>query len=295
MFVWAVSAQPTPPEYQGEVCVSGSTVTVSVTADPQATAILIYPTPPGGGYYMTDDGSGTYTASFSGVSAGSPFSFRLVVQAPNQFEYPPHSFTLEPGCVSFATDGDDGGGDPGGNGGDPGIDPGDFGQGGLPHSRSFRHDVRLDGDQWSVLLEVGQPASPLPAVTGVDLRYRVNGGPVQTGSLADLGTFIWGVSIPDAAEGDTIEYGFVTTVGIEPVDTAWFTRTLGEAAQPLPSEPIETVAALRFRDRHENEWRFDHYPQGYDVGRTFDLAITDHGHELDILLMTAPEVPVNAV
>ncbi|MEL7482874.1 MAG: di-heme oxidoredictase family protein, partial [Planctomycetota bacterium] len=295
MFVWAVSAQPTPPEYQGEVCVSGSTVTVSVTADPQATAILIYPTPPGGGYYMTDDGSGTFTASFNGVSAGSPFSFRLVVQAPNQFEYPPHSFTLEPGCVSFATDGDDGGGDPGGNGGDPGIDPGDFGQGGLPHSRSFRHDVRLDGDQWSVLLEVGQPASPLPAVTGVDLRYRVNGGPVETDSLADLGNFIWGVGIPGVAKGDTIEYGFVTTVGIEPVDTAWFTRTLGEAAQPLPSEPIETVAALRFRDRHENEWRFDHYPQGYDVGRTFDLAITDHGHELDILLMTAPEVPVNAV
>ncbi|MEM9374209.1 MAG: hypothetical protein AAGA55_11245, partial [Planctomycetota bacterium] len=52
------SAQPTKPSYSGEVCLNGSTASISVTATPNATAILIYPNPPGGGYFMTNDGSG---------------------------------------------------------------------------------------------------------------------------------------------------------------------------------------------------------------------------------------------
>jgi len=292
----AAMAQPGAPTYSGEVCFSGTTATVSVTASPTATAVLIYPTPPGGGYFMTNDGTGRYSASFSGLSAGASFSFRLVVQVPQQYEYPSHSVTLEPGCVSFGTGGDPG--DPGGGGGDDDggtVDPGDFGQGGLPHSRAFRHDVSESNGQWSVLIETGAPASPLPGVTGVDVRYRVGDGSMRTASMQDVGNHIWGAMIPDVSAGDTVSYSFVKTVGIEPVDTAWFERTLGEAAPALPDAPIETVAGLRFRDRHENEWRFDHYPAGYDVGRTFDLRITDRGDRLDVELTTAPEVPVNAV
>jgi CxxC motif-containing protein (DUF1111 family) len=286
-------AQGSAPSYSGEVCLSGTTVTVSVTANPTATAVLIYPTPPGGGYYMDNDGAGNYTKTFTGLSAGAAFSFRLVIQAPAQHEYPPHAITLTQGCTAFSWTGGGGGG--GDDDDDGGIDTGDFGDGGLPHSRAFRHDVIESNGQWAVVIETGTPASPLPAVTGVALRYRIGDGPMQTASMSNQGNFIWGRLLPDVAEGDELSYSFVTTVGIEPVDTAWFGRTVGADAPDLPTFPIDTVAALRFRDRHENEWRFDHYPAGYDVGRSFGLQITDHGYKIDVELTTAPEVPVGAV
>ncbi|MEO1583589.1 MAG: di-heme oxidoredictase family protein [Planctomycetota bacterium] len=300
----AAGAQNNPPSYSGQVCFSGSTATVSVTASPEATAILIYPTPPGGGYFMTNDGSGTYTASFSNLAPGTQFTFHLVIQIPQQYEFQPHTVTLAAGCTDFSFgQSNDGGDDPGngdnGNGndnGDNGIDPGDFGQGGLAHPRNFRHDVSETDGRWSVLLETGPPASPLPSVTDAQLRYRIADGPMRSAPMNNLGGFIWGALLPESvASGNEISYSFVKTVGIEPVDTAWFARTIGEPAPPIPAQAIETEAALRFRDRHENEWRFDHYPQGYDVGRTFDLVITDDGRRLDFILMTDPAVPVGAV
>ncbi|MFG0299125.1 MAG: di-heme oxidoredictase family protein [Phycisphaerales bacterium JB047] len=287
--VTTASAQTGAPTYIGEVCFDGSEVTVSVTAAPTATAILIYPTPPGGGYYMTNDGDGNYSATFSNLNAGTDFSFRLVVQVPAQYEYPAHTLTLKEGCTPFESVNDDGGGGGGGN------DDGGFGEGGLPHARAFRHDVAEDNGQWSILIETGAPVSPLPGVSGIELRYRINNGPMQSQPMTDLGNFVWGREIPGVAEGDTVSYAFVKAVGFEPVDTAWFERTLGQAAPTPPEEPIETLVGLRFRDRHENEWRFDHYPAGYDVGRSFSLKITDHGDRLDFELITSPEVPVNAV
>lgn len=298
-------AQGDMPSYVGEVCHDGSSVTVSVTVTPTATAALIYPNPPGGGYFMTNDGSGNYSITFNGLNAGTQFSFHLVLQVPQQFEFAPHTFTLQPGCQAFSFgdgNGDGGGGDPGdGGGGDGGgdgsggIDPGNFGEGGLPHSRAFRHDVALSNGEWAVLLETGGPAGSLPAVNGAEVRYRIGTGPMQSASMSDLGGFIWGATLPGVEAGDTVSYSFLTTVGIEPVDTAWFERVVGEPAPAIPSEMIETVAGLRFRDRHENEWRFDHYPAGYDIGRTFDLKITDHGDRLDFELITDTQVPVYAV
>lgn len=283
----SVHAQGSVPSYTGEVCLDGSRATVTVTVTPTATAVLIYPTPPGGGYFMTNDGDGNFSATFDGFSVGDTLNFHLVVQVPMQHEFPPHSITFGGDCTPFS-----GGGDGGGGGG---IDPGGFGEGGLPHSRAFRHDVIESSGDWAILIETGQPASPLPGVTGVDLRYRIGDGPMQTESMSDLGGFIWGREIPGLQPGDRVSYSFVKTVGIEPVDTAWFHRTIGEDAPDIPSFPLQTEAAIRFRDRHENEWRFDHYPAGYDVGRSFDLVITDHGHRLDIELTTSPDVPVGAV
>jgi len=274
-------AQSGAPSYTGEVCLSGSSVTVSITATPAATAVLIYPNPPGGGYFMDSDGSGNFTKTFQGLAPGTEFSFHLVIQIPAQYEFPTHTLTLEQGCIALSSDDHD--------------DDDDDGNGELPHSRAFSHDVVESNGVWSVQFETGSPASPLPSVSGVDLRFRVDDGPMQTESMTNQGGFIWSRVIPGGATGDHVSYSFVETVGIEPVDTAWFERTLGEAAPPAPAYPIETIAGLRFRDRHENEWRFDHYPPGYDIGRTFDLKITDHGDRLDFELTTAPEVPVNAV
>lgn len=278
----SVRAQSGAPTYTGEVCLDGTSVTVSVTATPAATAVLIYPNPPGGGYFMTNDGTGTYTRTFNGLSAGTQFSFRLVVQIPGQYEFPGHTFTLEPGCTSFLSDVNDKNDD-------------GPGQGGLPHPRAFSHDVVEINGVWSIEIETGAPQSPLPGVEGVDLRYRIGNGPVQSASMSNQGGFVWGHDIPGVTAGDEISYSFVKQVGFEPVDTSWFDRTVGEAAPSIPDTPLETVVAIRFRDRHENEWRFDHYPAGYDVGRTFDLKIIDYGDQLDFELMTAPEVPVAGV
>lgn len=273
------SAQPGAPTYTGEVCLDGSAVTISVTATPIATAVLIYPNPPGGGYFMSDDGSGNYSSTFTGLTTGTEFSFHLVVQIPGQYEFPTHTFTLEQGCTAFNS-----------NGGDDDDD-----DGALAHSRSFTHDVVESNGVWTIQVETGAPQSPLPAVTGIDLRYRIDDGPMQTVPMPNMGGFVWEYNLPGVMLGDDVSYSFVKTVGIEPVDTSWFNRTLGQAAPPTPDAPIETIAAIRFRDRHENEWRFDHYPAGYDIGRTFDLKITDHGDSLDFELTTAPEVPVAAV
>lgn len=273
------SAQPGAPTYSGEVCFDGSAATVSVTVTPTATAVLIYPNPPGGGYFMSNDGAGNYSSTFSGLSAGTDFQFHLVVQIPGQYEFPAHTFTLAAGCTAF--DSEDG------DGGDPDDGP--------LATRGFRHDVVESGGQWTVEFETGAPQSPIPGVTGVDLRYRVEDGPMQTAAMANQSGYVWRHTLPGLNAGDRVTYSFVETVGIEPVDTAWFVRTLGEAAPPLPDGPIETIAALRFRDRHENEWRFDHYPAGYDVGRTFDVRLIDHGGRLDVELTTGPQVPVNAV
>ena len=264
IFAAPTLAQPGAPDYTGEVCFDGSTVTVSVTATPTATAVLIYPNPPGGGYFMTNDGAGNYSASFSGLSAGASFSFHLVIQIPAQYEFPTHSFTLEPGCVSFGTDG--GGGD-GGDGGDGGIDPGGIGQGGLPHSRAFRHDVSESNGAWSVLLETGVPASPLPGVNSVALRYRIGDGPMQTESMSNLGNHIWGRVLPGVSAGDVVTYSFVETVGIEPVDTAWFKRTLGAAASPIPSEPISGP-----RESRANRMRLSGEGRAFNQVRPADIA-----------------------
>ncbi len=276
------TAQPGAPTYTGEVCLSGSTVTVSVTSTPTASAILIYPNPPGGGYFMNNDGAGNFTSTFQGISAGTAFSFHLIIQAPAQYEYGTHTIMLADGCTAFTSD--------------DATDPnGPGGGGGLAHSRSFRHDVVESNGAWKVEFETGPPASPLPGVNSVLLRYRIGNEPMQSASMANQGAHVWGYTIPGVAAGDEISYSFVETVGIEPVDTSWFVRTLGEDAPAIPDTPLVTEAGIRFRDRHENEWRFDHYPAGYDVGRTFDLKIIDHGDHLDVEVLTAPEVPVGAI
>ncbi len=277
------SAQPT---YTGEVCYSGSSATVSVTATPTATAVLIYPQPIGGGYFMTDDGSGTYSRTFSGLASGTDLTFEFVIQVPQQYEFEPHVVTLASGCESFTSE-DAGGGNNGGGNNGGGDDP--------LVGLQFTHDVVSSGGGYAVEIETAPPASPLPATSSVELRYRVNDGAMQSLSMSGQGAFVWSRQIPGLGAGDLLRYAFVKTVGQELVDTTWFERVAGQDAPPAPTFPIVTTGASRFRDRHENEWRFDHYVAGYDVGRTFDVEITDHGDRLDIRLTTAPEVPVNAV
>lgn len=269
-----------PPTYVGEVCLNGTDVTVTVTADPVATAMLIYPDPPGGGYFMAADGGGAFSVTFPGFAPGQAFSFHLVIQTPAQYEFPAHTFTLASGCEGFTSD-DAGGG--GGGGGGP-----------LPN-RGFQHDVVESGGAWSIEIETAAPQGPIPPVNAVDVRYRVNGGAFVDTPMTALGDWRWKHNVAGLEAGDVLEYSFLETIGVERVDTAWFTRTVGSEPPPLPDYPLETIAAARFRDRHENEWRFDHYVQGYEIGRTFDVRIVDHGNRLDVELSTTEDVPVNFV
>lgn len=72
------------------------------------------------------------------------------------------------------------------------------------------------------------------------------------------------------------------------IDSAWFHQVVGQPDTPEPNYPLVTRVGARFRDRHPNEWRFDHFVAGYDGGRSFDLTITDHGTSLDFEVTLDP-------
>ncbi|MCA9312386.1 MAG: hypothetical protein KDA21_14325, partial [Phycisphaerales bacterium] len=289
-------AQSGPPTYEGTLCYSGGTTTFTVTADPVATAILIYPNPPGGGYFMTNDGAGNYSWSTGALSAGSQVTFHVVIQIPGQYEFADHVMTVNAGCQDFdSTTTGGGGGDPGGGGGDPGGGGGDPGGQTPTSTRGFVQDVIDNGTSSpTITFRAGAPASPIPAVVSVDVNYRLNGGEFQTATMTSGGNFTWNFNVPGAASGDHLSYFFTELVGQEYVDTAWFERTVGEAAPAEPDWPLITIGAGRFRDRHPNEWRFDHWVSGYDAGRSYDFVITDHGNAIDIELYTSPDFPIPA-
>lgn len=295
-FAGSSLAQPQPPTYTGEVCLSGGVTTITATATPTATAMLIYPVPPGGGYFMSDGGSGTYTHTINGLSAGTSLTFHLVIQVPQQFEFPTHTITLADGCTSFASDNPGGGGDDDDDDDDDDGGEDGGGTGAVPQTpRNFRQDLTTNGEITALRFECGPPGSPLPATVAVKANYRINGGELQSSTMTNIGGFVWRKNLPEVVEGDLLDYFFTQTVGQQIIDTAWFRRVVGQPAPPAPTYPLVTEGTARFRDRHANEWRFDHYVQGYDVGRTFDFSITDHGNSLDVQVITQTDVPVNAI
>ena len=55
-------------------------------------------------------------------------------------------------------------------------------------------------------------------------------------------------------------------------------RTAATLAGAPPAYPLRVEVAARFRDRHRNEWRYDHYVNGYDDGTTFTLSLVDRAY-----------------
>lgn len=73
--------------YTGDISYNGSVVTIRVQSNPTASNILFYPTPPGGGYFMSyDANSNMFVHQLSGFNLGDTISFHFVIQSPGQWE-----------------------------------------------------------------------------------------------------------------------------------------------------------------------------------------------------------------
>jgi len=175
-------------------------------------------------------------------------------------------------------------------------------------ARGFDWDVMFDGKgTTTVSFKPGKASAPLSPTVAVDVKYRVNDAPkLLTAPLSDAGdgSFRWQTTT--LAQGDTLDFYFHQTIAaqtlINPgptttplVDTMWFHQTVGERREPEPSYPITVNLAGRFRDRHPNEERYDHYVDTYFAGPTFDLTLVDHGDSLDVGIAPQASMKVEAV
>ena len=98
---FATTALATGPQYVGTMCPIDGGVRITVETDTAANAMLIYPTPPGGGYFMAEIGPGQFVHDIQGLSVGDAVSFSFVLQNPQQYNYPPHGLVVAGECVEF--------------------------------------------------------------------------------------------------------------------------------------------------------------------------------------------------
>jgi CxxC motif-containing protein (DUF1111 family) len=177
-------------------------------------------------------------------------------------------------------------------------------------ARGFDWSVDVDASgATTVTFKPGPATVPLSPTVGVDMNYRLNGVPqLHTVSLAPQGgapptSFTW--STQDIQAGDDIDFYFHQTVAVQTlitgasappstqplIDSMWFHQTIGKARDPEPAYPLTVTLAGRFRDRHPNEERYDHYVDTYFDGPVFGLTLVDHGDSVDFTIQpTAKQV-----
>ncbi|HSZ83726.1 MAG TPA: di-heme oxidoredictase family protein [Polyangia bacterium] len=178
-------------------------------------------------------------------------------------------------------------------------------------ARGFTWSVDSTGGMTTVTFTPGKPGNSLQPTIAVDLYYRVNGGSGQTATMttttgATATGFTW--SSADLKTGDDLDFYFHTTVATQTIivpspnpdgkpliDTMWFHQRIGSPADPEPAYPLTVTLAGRFRDRHPNEERYDHYVDTYFAGPTFDLTFVDHGNALDVTIAPQATMDVQAV
>ncbi len=189
-------------------------------------------------------------------------------------------------------------------------------------TRGFDWNVACDATNGTTLTyKAGPVQQPLSPTVAVDLNYRVNGVPaMQTVTLAPQGggVFTWNTQTLKA--GDDLDFYFHQTVGVQTliggggtpaseaaivtatppclcsngggspppakplIDSMWFHQTIGQPPDPEPAYPLTVTLAGRFRDRHPNEERFDHYVDTYFDGPVFALTLVDHGDSVDVTI-----------
>ena len=174
-------------------------------------------------------------------------------------------------------------------------------------ARGFDWDVALDGTETTVTFKAGKGGGALSLTTAVDLMYRVNDQPeLASAALTNDGTGVFTWKTEALKHGDRLDLYFHQTVAPQTIigdgpkanpliDTMWFHQTVGEAREPEPAYPLTVKLAGRFRDRHPNEERYDHYVDTYFAGPTFDLTLVDHGDALDVTIAPQASMDVQAV
>lgn len=262
---WSLGATP---QYQGRVCPADGGARIEVEVDSSIDAILVYPMPSGGGWYMTEEAPGLFVHVAQGVEPGGGLSFSLILQGPQQYQFPEHQMTLASECVDFERD-----------------------DVLAPPPRGFRQDVVVrDGMPWFTF-HAGMADHFVDETTEVTATYRLDGDLLTTIVLSNLGDGRFETPVAGAEPGQRIEYWFSQQMGIQQMHSALIERTIGEPA-PEFQWPVVSRRVGRFRDRHPNEWRFDNYVQEYGQGRTFEIELTDWGNRIDVRVTVAGDIDV---
>jgi CxxC motif-containing protein (DUF1111 family) len=174
-------------------------------------------------------------------------------------------------------------------------------------ARGFDWNVSLDAAGATVTFKPGKAGGGLASTIAVDLNYRLNDAPeLVTAPMTDAGDGTFVLQTTKLRRGDGVDLYFHQTVaaqtlivpgpGGQPlIDTMWFHQIVGEAREPEPAYPLTVKLAGRFRDRHPNEERYDHYVDTYFAGPTFDLTLVDHGDAVDVTIAPQASMNVQAV
>jgi CxxC motif-containing protein (DUF1111 family) len=146
-----------------------------------------------------------------------------------------------------------------------------------------------------------------PNLAGADITWINNsmGQTCNSGQMQHVSAKTFKFTV-DAAPGDTIDYFFTQRwVGISQhfypwmpehqshnvTDTKWFTYIMGKGFEQKPAWPLVVEGSERPRNRHEGEWRFDHFIGDYYQNIIFDFKLIDWGDSL--LLFMFPSQPTN--
>ncbi|MDG2423182.1 MAG: di-heme oxidoredictase family protein [Phycisphaerales bacterium] len=259
------------PDYQGTACPMEGGVLLEVEVAEDTTLMLVYPTPPGGGWTMTEEAPGRFTHLIPGLSPGDDLSFNLLIQNPVQYVFPSHDFMVGEDCTAFERDD---------------VTP--------PPPRGFRHVITLSETGATIQFESGANGTYLGDTTSVRMNYRIDQGPLATIEMQEGDPGKWEAVLPGAEAGQSLTYWFSQQLGSQPQDTALLKAILGQANSE-PDWPVITKRSGRFRHRHPNEWRFDNYVEDYGVGKTFEMIFTDWGQRVEIELAIDEDLPVNRV
>ncbi|GHC05115.1 di-heme oxidoredictase family protein [Cerasicoccus arenae] len=178
--------------------------------------------------------------------------------------------------------GDNSGGSGGGGSGGSGSEYEDV----LPpplSPASYSHGLDFASDQATIRIQPGiHPESMI-------VTFRRNGGPWQAQFMTKTNDE-WRYSLT-AEDGDLLEYYFYS-ITPDHIRSTTFSRSIGSTQSTEPP-PLEILAAGRFRDRHENELRFDPYVENYFDRSYFGLTLLDYGDGVDVVF--DPAEPMNFV
>ena len=259
------------PDYEGTVCITNDGTRLEVMTEPDVNIVLVYPTPPGGGWMMTMEAPGHFSHLLGNMSPGDELTFNLVMQNPTQYAFPEHQLVLEPDCLSFERDD---------------VTP--------PPPRGFRHEFDVNESEVLIRFESGANGTYLGDTTNVVLNYRIDDGPIKSVSLTEHEPGRWSAVIPEAGAGKAMSYWFTQQIDAQYQDTALLDCIIGEP-HIEPDWPVISRRVGRFRHRHPNEWRFDNYVEDYGVGKSYEMTMTDWGNRVEIALHVDEDLPVNRV
>jgi CxxC motif-containing protein (DUF1111 family) len=103
----------------------------------------------------------------------------------------------------------------------------------------------------------------------------------------------------NAAPGDSIDYFFTQHWVGQPqdfyawiplhqctnrTDTKWFTYVMGQGFEKMPTWPLVIQGSHRYRNRHEDEWRFDQFSGNYFQNTALNFTLVDWGDSLLVIL-----------